>query len=68
MIRSSSIVRKHRASNKVYVPKSSRDNQYLIAEMPLTDRLIELVVGEIDFSVKEPYQKFYQNKPHYNCR
>lgn len=60
MIRSSSIVRKHRASNKVYVPKSSRDNHYLIAEMPLTDRLIELVVGKIDFSVKEPYQKFYQ--------
>ncbi len=60
MRRASSILRKHRASDKVYVPKNSRDNHYLIAEMPLTDQLIELVVGKIDDSINEPYQKFYQ--------
>ncbi|MGL1958462.1 MAG: DUF3083 family protein [Colwellia sp.] len=60
MRRTSSIVRKHRASNKVYVPKNSRDTHYLIAEMPLTDELIKLVVGDIDKSLKEPYQEFYQ--------
>jgi hypothetical protein len=60
MRRASSILRKHRASDKVYVPRNSRDNHYLIAEMPLTDKLIDLVVGNIDTSVAEPYQKFYQ--------
>jgi len=58
---SNSVFRRHRASVKVYVPKVvSRDNHYLIAEMPLTDKLIELVVGKIDTSVAKPYQKFYQ--------
>lgn len=60
MRRESSILRKRRASDKVYVPKNSRDNHYLIAELPLTDALIELVVGSIDSSVAAPYQKFYQ--------
>jgi hypothetical protein len=60
MNRSSSVFRKHRASDKVYVPKDSRDNHYLIAEMPLTDKLLSLVVGDIDDSAEQPYQKFYQ--------
>lgn len=60
MRRDSSILRKRRASEKVYVPKSARDNQYVIAEMPLTDELIKLVVGDIDSTAKKPYQKFYQ--------
>ena len=55
-----SVFRRHRASVKVYVPKVCRDNHYLIAEMPLTDKLIELVVGKIDDSEEKPYQKFYQ--------
>jgi len=60
MRRTASIVRKHRASDKVYVPNNSRDNHYLIAEMPLTDELINLVVDGIDESREEPYQEFYQ--------
>ena len=59
-MRTGSILRKRRASEKVYVPKEARDNQYVIAEMPLTDKLIELVVGKIDLSSEQPYQKFYQ--------
>ncbi|MEI6893922.1 MAG: DUF3083 family protein [Colwellia sp.] len=60
MRKTNSVFRRHRASVKVYVPKVSRDNHYLIAEMPLTDKLIELVVGKIDTSAEKPYQKFYQ--------
>lgn len=59
-MRTGSILRKRRASEKVYVPKNARDNQYVIAEMPLTDKLIELVVGEVDLSSEKPYQKLYQ--------
>lgn len=60
MRRTNSTLRRRRAADKVYVPKSARDNHYLIAEMPLTDRLIELVVGKIDLSLEQPYQQFYQ--------
>lgn len=57
---SSSVIRRHRASDKVYVPKNSRDNHYLIAEMPLTDNLLALVDDNIDLSAEKPYQNFYQ--------
>ncbi len=59
-MRTGSILRARRASEKVYVSKDARDNQYVIAEMPLTDELISLVVGDIDLSAEKPYQKFYQ--------
>lgn len=60
MNRTSSVFRRHRASDKVYVPKTSRDNHYLIAEIPLTDKLIKSVIGTIDETLEKPYQKFYQ--------
>jgi len=60
MRRSNSILRKHRASEKVYVPANARDNHYIIAEMPLTDKLIELIGEEVDLSSEHPYQNFYQ--------
>jgi len=60
MTRASSILRKHRASEKVYVPTNARDNHYIIAEMPLTDKLLELVVGQVDLTSQQPYQNFYQ--------
>ena len=59
-MRTGSILRKRRASEKVYVPKDARDNQYVIAEMALTDELLELVVGKVDLTADKPYQKFYQ--------
>lgn len=60
MRRASSILRKHRVSDKVYTPSSARDNHYIIAEMPLTDKLIELIGEEIDLNSGAPFQKFYQ--------
>jgi len=60
MRRTSSILRKHRTSDKVYVPTNARDNHYIIAEMPLTDQLIELIGEEVDSASAVPYQKFYQ--------
>ncbi|NRA60390.1 MAG: DUF3083 family protein [Psychrobium sp.] len=61
MSRTNSIVRKRRAAEKVYLPSNARDNQYIIAEMLLTDELITLIVGDVDQSVDKPYQLFYQN-------
>ncbi len=60
MRRASSILRKHRASEKVYVPSNARDNHYVIAEMPLTGELIDLVGQVVDLTLEQPYQKFYQ--------
>lgn len=64
MRRSSSILKKHRAGEHVYLPSDSRDNQYILAEIPLTDKLIELVCGNVDESSAKPYQKFYQTLSH----
>ncbi|WP_158966238.1 DUF3083 family protein [Paraglaciecola sp. L3A3] len=60
MRRSTSIIRKHRAGDKVYLPSDSRDNQYILAEIPLTDKLLKTFVDDIDTNNKKPYQKFYQ--------
>ncbi|MCW8832804.1 MAG: DUF3083 family protein [Colwellia sp.] len=55
-----STFRKRRASQRVYVPHDARYNHYIIAEMPLTDELIELAVGKVDLSLAQPFQNFYQ--------
>ena len=60
MRRASSVLRRHRASEKVYVPANARDNHYVIAEMPLTDELIDLVGEVVDLTTEQPYHKFYQ--------
>jgi hypothetical protein len=60
MRRASSILRKHRAGERVYLPNDARDNQYILAEIPLTDELIKLVVNHVDTSKEKPYQAFYQ--------
>lgn len=60
MRRASSVLRRHRASEKVYVPANARDNHYVIAEMPLTDELIDLVGEIVDLTADKPYHKFYQ--------
>ena len=64
MRRTSSILKKHRSGERVYLPNDSRDNQYILAEIPLTDNLIELVCGSIDKTLAKPYQKFYQTLSH----
>jgi len=60
MRRASSILRKHRAADRVYIPSTARDNQYILAEMKLTDRLLDLIVGNIDENSPQPYAKFYR--------
>ena len=64
MRRASSILRKHRAGDRVYIPSDARDNQYILAEIPLTDKLIELVGADVDTNAEKPYQKFYQSLAH----
>lgn len=64
MRRASSILRKHRADERVYLPSDARDNQYILAEMMLTDELIQSVIGNIDENSDKPYQKFYQTLAH----
>jgi len=39
-----SIVRKRSASNKVYFPSDTRENHYILAELPLTDELYRLII------------------------
>ncbi|MFQ3312727.1 MAG: hypothetical protein ACI8SC_001920, partial [Colwellia sp.] len=48
MRRTSSILKKHRQGERVYLPSDARDNQYILAEIPLTDKLINLICGEVD--------------------
>ncbi|NVK24773.1 MAG: DUF3083 family protein [Gammaproteobacteria bacterium] len=64
MRRASSILRKHRAADRVYIPSDARDNQYILAEIPLTDKLIELVGADVTSNSEKPYQKFYQTLSH----
>mgnify|MGYP000019046118 CR=1 FL=1 len=64
MRRTSSILKKHRAGERVYLPSDSRDNQYILAEIPLTDNLINLICDGIDETSAKPYQKFYQTLSH----
>lgn len=64
MRRASSILKKHRAGERVYLPNDSRDNQYILAEIALTDSLIESICGNIDKTSTKPYQKFYQTLSH----
>lgn len=60
MRRTGSILRKHRAGDKVYLPKDSRDNQYILAEFGLSDKLLDSIVGSVNLDAKKPYQTFYQ--------
>jgi len=55
-----SIVRKRSASHKTYIPSNSRDNQYLLAEFPVTDELITQISPNINFESNQPYFNFYQ--------
>lgn len=64
MRRTSSILKKHRAGERVYLPNDSRDNQYILAEIPLTDSLIKSITNKVDETLEKPYQGFYQALSH----
>ncbi|NQY88992.1 MAG: DUF3083 family protein [Colwellia sp.] len=55
-----SISRTRNTQNKVYIPTSARENQYLMAKFPLTDQLLEKYSDLIDENSTEPFAKFYQ--------
>jgi len=56
MRRTSSILKKHRQGERVYLPSDARDNQYILAEIPLTDKLINLICyGESIVIISQKY-------------
>lgn len=55
-----SIVRKRSASHKAYIPTNARDNQYIMAEIAVTDALISELSPQIDISKPQCYLHFYQ--------
>ena len=55
-----SSTRKHSIAHKVYVPHGSRDNQYLLANIEVTDQLINSIDPEFDPSAAMPYKTLYK--------
>lgn len=56
-----SIVRKRSAAHKAYIPANSRDNQYILAEFPITDDLLEGVSPDLNLNNQQAYFHFYQS-------
>lgn len=54
------ISRTKNLQHKAYIPSSARENQYLMAKIPLTDELIAQYRDLIDQDSKQPYEKLYQ--------
>ena len=48
------------SQHKVYIPSSARENQYLMAKIPLSDALLEKYSELIDHTSDAPYEKLYQ--------
>jgi len=55
-----SISRTRNLQHKVYIPTSARENQYLMAKIPLTDELLARFEHLIDNNADAPYEKLYQ--------
>ncbi|AWB68000.1 hypothetical protein C2869_16910 [Saccharobesus litoralis] len=55
-----SLIRRRRPQNKVYLPASARENQYMLARFTLTDELVEKYSSNIDQNSDKPYQAFYE--------
>lgn len=54
-----SILRKRSAANKVYIPSTARENQYLIAEFELSDSVISHVLsGQPNHDISRFYHHF----------
>ena len=52
------IIRKRSATHKSYLPKNTRENQYLLAEFKITDQLITQFAE--NSNAQSPYFEFYQ--------
>jgi len=55
-----SIIRKRSAAHKAYLPASLRDNQYVLAELSITDELIQRLSSDYSAIKPQPYYDFYQ--------
>ena len=56
-----SIIRKRSASHKAYIPTNARDNQYIMADFPISDALINKLSPAIRSEQHPQYLHFYQN-------
>ncbi|MDP2560114.1 DUF3083 family protein [Psychrobium sp. 1_MG-2023] len=52
--------RKHNGAHKVYISNNSRDNQYLLANIDITDELILSIDPEFSLDNPQPYKTFYK--------
>lgn len=59
------ITRTRNLQHKVYIPSSARENQYLMAKIPLSDELLEKYSHLIDNNSDAPYEKLYQTLADY---
>jgi len=59
------ISRTRNLQHKVYIPSSARENQYLMAKIPLSDELLEKYSDLIDLNSDTPYEKLYQTLADY---
>ena len=55
-----SIIRKRSAAHKAYLPVSLRDNQYVLAELSITDELVQRLSSDYSAIKPQPYYDFYQ--------
>lgn len=55
-----SIIRKRSAAHKSYIPNNARDNQYIIAEFSITDKLVTQFSSPSDSFTEKNYYHFYQ--------
>ena len=55
------ISRTKNLQHKAYIPSSARENQYLMAKIPLTDELIAQYQPLIDNTSATPFEKLYQH-------
>ena len=55
-----SIIRKRSAAHKSYIPNNARDNQYILAEFAITDKLLAKFSEASDTQTERNYYHFYQ--------
>lgn len=46
--------------HKAYIPSSARENQYLMAKIPLSEHLLAQYKSLVDMNSETPYEKLYQ--------
>ncbi|OKY24744.1 MULTISPECIES: DUF3083 family protein [Thalassotalea] len=56
-----SIVRKRSASHKAFIPANARDNQYILAEFPISNELLNKISPTLNESNQQAYFQFYQS-------